>query len=329
MGGWREFVQVKRNSKRGESPPPPPPPARPLVWVRQFEYFRRRRADPKEEKEEEVSKRILGWYPDYREMKEEELPRGLDLSFGCSFKTLNINVPIYLEWLLYRFIRLGGKVLKGYEVESLDQRPPLPSPPDLILTCLGLGSSKVEGIQDEGNMFAQRGQVVVVRAPWVEPIPTPLPDSSGSSPSSREIRAVGDGTLICGGTRIKDDWDPNVRPETTREILRRCLQIYPQLLPPEKRSILPHPPSSSTISDQVEHVDVQAVQVGLRPSRKGGVRFELELSPPHQVKVVHNYGYGGFGYQASWGAAEGALELIERSLSSLKGAAEAEDVTPK
>ena len=49
--------------------------------------------------------------------------------------------------------------------------------------------------------------------------------------------------------------------------------------------------------------------VGLRPLREGGVRIEKERVG--ETWVVHNYGHGGWGYQASYGCAEGAVELVD------------------
>lgn len=92
----------------------------------------------------------------------------------------------------------------------------------------------------------------------------------------------GDGSVVCGGTRIVDDWDPNPRPETTRRILERCLELVPQLVDPKKRTGLVKP--------RVEDVKVLAVNVGLRPARSGGVRLEMADEDVNGVQIVYNYG---------------------------------------
>jgi D-amino-acid oxidase len=80
---------------------------------------------------------------------------------------------------------------------------------------------------------------------------------------------------------------------------------------------------------------VEEVVVGYRPSREGGPRVErgvdidLEIEIDHghivdsdldtqgaekkssrKVKVFYNYGHGGAGWQACWGAAEETRDLV-------------------
>lgn len=49
---------------------------------------------------------------------------------------------------------------------------------------------------------------------------------------------------------------------------------------------------------------------GHRPSRKGGIRLELEKLP--NVKIIHNYGHGGSGVTLCWGCASDVVELIKQ-----------------
>lgn len=79
---------------------------------------------------------------------------------------------------------------------------------------------------------------------------------------------------------------PSPRPETTQDILRRALMLYPELAPPAVRS-----KKSPEVSDLVPLIVEEGC--GLRPMRKGGPRIELEMmkSPKgNMVPVVHNYG---------------------------------------
>lgn len=114
----------------------------------------------------------------------------------------------------------------------------------------------------------------------------------------------------------------------SKRIKTRCLALCPDLLPPDKRE-------NGTIDD----LEVVEEAVGLRPTREGGIRLEVEEIERGElsgksVKVVHNYGRtfysllssrrprtdltvfhsrsdGGYGYQSSWGSAEAAVELVD------------------
>ena len=165
---------------------------------------------------------------------------------------------------------------------------------DVMVTSPGLGARTIEGINDEA-MQPQRGQVVVVNAPWLSTSSTlqacsarprhGIPGVSVVRPQGgREVYIIprGDGTVICGGTRIINDWDPNPRPETTKKILERCLALVPQLANPRK--------STGLVRPRVEDVDVVEVNVGLRPARRGGVRLERAEEDVDGVKIIHNYG---------------------------------------
>lgn len=64
----------------------------------------------------------------------------------------------------------------------------------------------------------------------------------------------------------------------------------------------------------IEGLDIIRHGVGLRPLREGGPRIEKDVVDG--VKVVHNYGHGGFGYQASFGCAEAAVSLVKEALQN-------------
>ena len=80
---------------------------------------------------------------------------------------------------------------------------------------------------------------------------------------------------------------PAARPETTEDILQRCLAFCPELAPPEIRA-----QRTPTIDDL--RPLILEVGVGLRPARKGGLRLEVEwLDVPMasgKVPLIFNYG---------------------------------------
>lgn len=121
---------------------------------------------------------------------------------------------------------------------------------------------------------------------------------SGTDDGDEEVcyimqRAAGGGTIL-GGTYQKGNWESQPDPSTALRIMKRAVELCPEL----------------TSGKGVEALSVVRHGVGLRPYREGGVRIERERLADG-TWVVHNYGHGGWGYQASYGCAEGAVELVD------------------
>ncbi|KAJ7797610.1 hypothetical protein B0H13DRAFT_2168525 [Mycena leptocephala] len=85
----------------------------------------------------------------------------------------------------------------------------------------------------------------------------------------------------------------------------------------------PHPsPRPEMVKFMKEHgiavtddLDVIEDYVGLRPTRRGGVRVETSwLDGEKEIPVVHNYGHAGGGYESSWASAHLAVELLQTAL---------------
>jgi D-amino-acid oxidase len=95
-----------------------------------------------------------------------------------------------------------------------------------------------------------------------------------------------------------NDWHPYPRSETSTDILKRALELCPQLRPPHRSAGDP------------EIIDYL---VGFRPSRTDGVR--LERGPTvdvdgREIKVYYNYGHGGAGWQSCYGTAEDVTGML-------------------
>ncbi len=97
------------------------------------------------------------------------------------------------------------------------------------------------------------------------------------------------GGIILGGCRLDNQWEGTVSLEFAEDIKRRCCALAPELGKPEDLRVIKH-------------------GLGLRPSRKGGARIERDDRAGR--RLVHNYGAGGAGYQASWGMAKEAVDLL-------------------
>jgi D-amino-acid oxidase len=81
---------------------------------------------------------------------------------------------------------------------------------------------------------------------------------------------------------------PKTRPETTADLLKRGLELCPELVPPEVRA------SKESVDVEDLHPIIIEEACGLRPMRKGGPR--ITLAPPvtspkgKKITVVYNYG---------------------------------------
>jgi D-amino-acid oxidase len=76
----------------------------------------------------------------------------------------------------------------------------LETAPDLLFNCTGLGSLSLEDVKDE-SMYPTRGQLCVIRAPWIKYGKTFTAKGSTSYTIPRSS-----GLVIVGGTREAGDW---------------------------------------------------------------------------------------------------------------------------
>ena len=114
-------------------------------------------------------------------MQFKELPQNAlvpGASAGTSFTTVNIDTPTYLPYLLARFLARGGALVRGavqHVAQVAEGGPgvfrstgrPYPAPVDAVIVCAGLGARTLGGVED-ADVYPVRGQVVLVRAPWIK-----------------------------------------------------------------------------------------------------------------------------------------------------------------
>ncbi|KAJ7322896.1 D-amino-acid oxidase [Mycena albidolilacea] len=255
-------------------------------------------------------------YSDFRLLEPNELPEGV--TKGAMYSTICIDVPRYLPWVLERFLALGGRAFRGTlpslsALLSEEDRPSLtPFPPTstnvhpslnpvAIINCTGIGARSIGDVLD-ADVYPTRGEVLIIRAPWIKHgLSYYYEDGHLTYAIPRQS-----GDVILGGSFQVDDWHPISRPEMVKLIKERGIAAYPELLPPDKRE-------ARNIAD----LDVVEECVGLRPTRKGGVRLEVTSLNAHSksLPIVHNYGHGGAGYQSSWGSAKAAVDLLKSAVN--------------
>jgi len=101
-------------------------------------------------------------------------------------------------------------------------------------------------------------------------------------------RPYSNNELVLGGFLQKDNWTGDTFELETQDIITRTTALLPK------------------INDRP--LEIIRTASGLRPSRHGGPRIELEKLDDGKL-LVHNYGASGYGYQAGLGMAHKAVAL--------------------
>ncbi|KAH8892652.1 putative D-amino acid oxidase [Thozetella sp. PMI_491] len=221
-----------------------------------------------------------------RMLPRDALPSGA--KFGYEADSFVVNTQIYLPWLQGEARKRGIEMHRRTYIdikELFDDYPEATA----YFNCTGIGAAKLGGVQDAA-VYPTKGQVLLVESPKV-----PLQRMYFRSPrrvdnDTTYIFPRGTtGGVVLGGCRWDHAWDGDIDPTLAEDIKRRCCALAPELGRPEDLKVISH-------------------SVGLRPSRKGGARIEREQFG--RALVIHNYGAGGAGYQASWGMAQEAAKLL-------------------
>jgi D-amino-acid oxidase len=199
----------------------------------------------------------------------DELPDGY--ADGRVVRVPCIEAPAYLDWLARRFEELGG-MMEQREVGALDEPGA-----DVVVNCAGVGAAR---LTDDPDIRPVRGQVAYVRTRERLRF---MVDETG--PNALAYVLPRPDVVVLGGTAEEDDWEPSVRPETTRSIIERTRRLDPRL-------------GGATYVGSA---------VGLRPGRSE-VRLEADRLPDGRL-LVHDYGHGGSGFTLSWGCADEVARL--------------------
>ncbi|KAF0558589.1 nucleotide-binding domain-containing protein [Gigaspora margarita] len=240
--------------------------------------------------------------PNYRHLKKEELPEGVE--FGTTYKTISINAPKYLEYLLYKFKSLGGTTQCTTVFHLHDC---IDSNTDIVINCSGIHARTLGGVEDN-DVYAARGQIVIVQLPrsYINWTFERYSGGKGGIDGGGTITYViprDNGEVILGGTYEKHNYstEPDLKEATA--IVQRCLSTRSDLLPQDQTNLT-----------------IKRNAISFRPCRKGGIRIEAEWISTEKfgkkILICHNYGHGGYGFQSSYGAAQNVIETINKSLSS-------------
>lgn len=206
--------------------------------------------------------------------EKESLPDGyVD---GYSIETIVIDTSIYMDYLVDMFKSLGGNIIQE-EVKDINEAGDY----KIVINCTGLGSRQL--FNDE-KVYPVRGQMVKIKNTKFNEV---VVDSSGPNDLSLVVPRIND--IMLGGTSEENNWNTEINPDDTREILRKAAIIAPKL----------------------KNIEVLEESVGLRPARES-VRLEAEKIGNNTI--IHNYGHGGAGFTLSWGCAQDVVAIILSSL---------------
>lgn len=187
-----------------------------------------------------------------------------------------ITMSTYLGWLRGQVEALGVK----FEKRTVADLAELKDEADLVVLAAGLRGGELLG--DDETVYPIRGQVV--RLANTKNLSQWLCDDDYPQGVSYIIPRRED--IIVGGTDTANDWNREVEPQTSIDILARAAKLVPEL----------------------EGLEVLEHKVGLRPARE---TIRLEHVAGHPLPVIAAYGHGGAGVTLSWGTAQRVVELAE------------------
>ncbi|XP_066992234.1 D-aspartate oxidase [Anabrus simplex] len=213
--------------------------------------------------------------PVYRAVTREELDAFPgNWQYGSFYTTVLTESPKFLPWAARRFLHSSGKIIKKHITSFSD----IASDFDIVVNCLGLGAKY---LCSDNKLVPIRGQIIKVRAPWIKTFLYAELDTY-IIPTSNDV------TL--GGCRQYESYAMAPSKYDHAAILERCTSLVPNLK------------SAAVLRDWV----------GLRPHRST-VRVEPEViqTQAGKLKVVHNYGHGGYGVTSAPGTAKHAVKLVK------------------
>ncbi|KAF4637613.1 hypothetical protein G7Y89_g482 [Cudoniella acicularis] len=277
---WLELVQAVRPEKLGIE-------MKPAVYLWN-EY-----------EDEPLTPAASHWWtsflPSFEVMSKEAIDAEGNFAAGFRYKTFAVCPPIYLQYL-QGTCREQGVECREHIVGSPSDVFSLDGLENSIgvINCTGLAAG---ALVSDTNVFPTKGQTVLV-AGQASRIAT----RRGDGWEALVIPWPGTNQTLLGGCKIPGDWNTVPNDDMTKTILDRCKPIAPELL------------------NAGGEFEVLKVQVGLRPSRRGGPRMEAECyrgKDGSEKFIYHCYGNYSAGYEGSVGIAREVCSHVQSHVKSL------------
>ncbi|TKY88332.1 hypothetical protein EX895_002684 [Sporisorium graminicola] len=230
---------------------------------------------------------------------------------AIKYNSFTISVPLYTQWLvseltsprptLLTTARAGPpvEIRRCSTLTSLSSVRSLVPGCDVVVNATGVGAADLADVRDP-NVYPIRGQTVLVSVPSFK-----SPNTGArcvmklGSPANYVIPRARSGQVILGGSFDVRQSSTTPNKALAETILQECAKLVPEIVPEGKTW---------------REIDVISHNVGLRPGRDNGARVELERmdgAEGGQLTVVHSYGIGPAGYQASFGIAQEVADLVD------------------
>lgn len=235
---------------------------------------------------------------------------------AVKYKSFCISVPLYTRWLVSELTATKPPLLDATRagppvdirrcstLTSLSAVRSLIPSCDLIVNATGVGAADLTDVRDR-DVYPIRGQTVLINVPsFAAPSKAARCVMKLSKPNANYvIPRARSGQVILGGTFDVRQSSTTPDPQLAQQILQECAKLVPEIVPEGKTW---------------REIEVISHNIGLRPARENGARVELEQLESG-LTVVHSYGIGPAGYQASFGIAKEVADLIDGRVTRRDG----------
>lgn len=214
--------------------------------------------------------------------------------YSYAYDGFVISTTHYLTFLWNECVKSGRFELRRKKLHNLDEAYDLHhdgGKADIVINCSGIGAREL--VPDSG-IYGVRGVLLLVQN---DVKLDKIIGIKNVEPTYKDeglyIMPRQEGDMVIGGCfQVGKEYEKTVSDAQCQRMLARAVKYLPWL--PWK------------------DFKIIRKQVGFRPFRKGGLRIEYDKE---KKSLIHCYGHGGAGYQASWGSSAIVRKLVKDYLA--------------